>query len=221
MSNPDTDLKFTLFPMIHVGSPLFYREVGKDLERFQFVLYEGTTWRKDGKARPMYDWAAKNLGLVTQHALRFPETATCINIDMPADEFRARFLRSPIYIRLLLPLLRPLFWLLTFFPSFREYGLTSIVVREARKYGSSGGPRDRLILDRRDAHITGRIREFVAERRDAPDDTFVAVVFGAGHMIAISRCLRDLGFHPTSKRWFDVMRLKERDAEHDDGAEEI
>ena len=64
MSHPDHDLKITLYPVFHIGSPAFYAALSDDLERFQVFLLEGVRWwRRRGS---LYDLAARNLGLVSR-----------------------------------------------------------------------------------------------------------------------------------------------------------
>ncbi len=193
--------------MIHLASIKFYEEISLDLNRFDYILFEGVTWRKDGKGRPLYDWAAYNLGLVTQRKfLKYPESVTKINIDMPSPEFRERFLNLSIVYRLLFRLLRPLLWLITKFPSAKDFMIQAMTTKEAKKYSESFTGMDELIIDDRDEHICSELENFVEKHFNTDVKIYVAVVFGAKHMVSISRCLRRLGFEPKTKKWFDLIK---------------
>lgn len=58
MFHPDHDLKVTLYPVFHVGSPAFYKALSDDLLRFHVFLLEGIRWR--GWRGPVYDLVAGN-----------------------------------------------------------------------------------------------------------------------------------------------------------------
>ena len=91
-NNPETKLKFTTYPMIHVGDAIYYERVSADLLRCEYVLLEGISWRLGDKRYPLYDLMAKNLGKVAQaKALKLPPSATRVNIDMKRSEFRRAF----------------------------------------------------------------------------------------------------------------------------------
>jgi len=193
--------------MVHLASLQFYEEISKDLGRFDYILYEGVSWRRDGKGKPLYDWAAKNLGLVTQRKfLKFPDLVTKINIDMPPPEFRERFLNLSITYRFIFRMLRPLLWLITKFSAAKEYMINSMTTKEAKKYSKSYTQMDDLILRDRDEHICSELRKFTSRHFNTMDKTYTAVVFGAKHMVSISHCLRELGFKPKTKKWFDLIR---------------
>jgi len=206
-NHSDSKMKFTLYPMVHLASMHFYEGVSKDLNRFDYILYEGVTWRKDGKGKTIYDWAAKNLGLVTQRKfLKFPDSIAKINIDMPAPEFRERFLNLSIIYRILFRMLRPWLWFITKFPVAKKYIISSMTTKEAKRYSKSHTDMDELILTDRDEHICEEIRGFTDKHFSKLDKTYTAVLFGANHMVSISHCLRELGFKPKTKKWFDLIR---------------
>lgn len=198
--------------MVHLASLQFYEKISEDLCRFDYILYEGVTWRKDGKGKPLYDWAAKNLGLVTQRKfLKFPDSVIKINIDMPSPEFRERFLNLSIMYRIMFRMLRPLLWLVTRSTSAREYIISSVTVKEAKKYSECDTVIDELILRDRDEHVCNELRTFTRTNFNTTDRIYAAIVFGARHMVSISHCLRELGFEPKTKRWFDLIRPDNND----------
>ena len=86
MRHPDHDLRITLYPMFHVGSAAFYEARSEDFRRFRVFLLEGVRWK--GFRGPLYDLAARNVGLVTQRAwLRLPD-AICPDRSLAGSAFK-------------------------------------------------------------------------------------------------------------------------------------
>jgi hypothetical protein len=195
--------------MVHIASEEFYQRVSDELRRCKYVLTEGVSWRKDRRRQRLYDLAARNLGLAAQEdALHYPETAERIHIDMPRPEFRRRFSRIPLRYRLLLIFLRPLLWVLTKLPELRNMLLTHMVVKDSQSYRKkSSTPLKKLILDERDRAIVANMEEFYERSGSHDETTYAAIVFGAGHMNAISHCLRELGFRPGTRKWLETVRM--------------
>ncbi len=211
-NHPESRLRFTLYPMFHIGRPEFYAEVSRDLPRFRYLLLEGVSWH----ARPprrMYDLAAENLGLAAQEtSLVLPPAAERVNVDMPRDAFRPLFGRLPAGQRLVLVFLRRVLWAVLLFPGARRSMRLFLVQREPHAWRRDVGMREAraLLGTARDACIAERIEGFFQEHRDAASDTYAAVLFGAGHMPAIAARLHRLGFAPGSRKWLDVLGVDER-----------
>lgn len=128
-SHPAVRLKITLFPMAHLASSSFYQRVRRELEPFDYILYEGVSWRAAPTGHRLYDLAARSFKLAAQEeALRWPAKGVRINIDMPYPEFRTRFKALPLYQRLLLTFLRPLMWAISKLPDTKRELFTSITV---------------------------------------------------------------------------------------------
>ena len=202
--------------MIHLASRAFYEKISNDLSRYECILFEGVTWDKNGVGKPIYDWAAKNLGLVTQRdSLKFPESAVKINIDMPGAEFRERLNDLSVLYRVSFRMLRPLLWLTTKFPAGKNYMIHSMATKEARKYGECQTDMDELIIKDRDNHICGKLRIYIEKYFSTKEKLNTAIVFGANHMISISHCLRELGFKPKTTKWFHLIELDDSENEEE------
>ena len=63
-----------------------------------------------------------------------------------------------------------------------------------------------LIVTERDRCIVKNLSKFYEEHKSVSETIYIAVIFGAKHMIAINRCLRDLGFRSRTKKWFELIR---------------
>lgn len=205
MSHPGHGLKVTLYPVFHIGSPGFYDALSRDLARFRVFLLEGIRWR--GWRRPLYDLAARNLGLVTQHDhLRLPADSERHPLDMNEAEFRRLARALPLQGRLKLRLLRPLLWAITATESGRHHVWRSFSKASyVRGLRSVDGPLNDLIKTKRDRAMSGRLRAFVEDPVRIKDGSAVAVVAGAGHMPALYVTLRECGFEKGTVRWFEVL----------------
>lgn len=205
MSHPDHGLRVTLYPVFHVGSPSFYYALSEDLRRFRVFLLEGVRW--PGWRGPLYDLAARNLGLVSQRAhLRFPFDAERLPLDMTEAEFTREASVLPVHWRLFLWLLRPILWAVTSTEAGRHCVWDSFSKQSyVRGVRDVEGPLDKLIKTKRDRAMCDRLRDFVQDPLRIKQGSPVAVVAGAAHMPALYVTLRDCGFEKGSVRWFEVL----------------
>ncbi len=208
-NHADIKLKFVLYPMVHIASAAFYERISEDLKRCDFILYEGVDWRKSKRRHHLYDLAARNLGLAAQeNKLIFPQNAKAVNIDMPSQEFRTRFEHIPFRYRLLLLFLRPILWGITKVPAIKaEIKKHLIVWNDHRHVYNEEDELEKLICTERDKCIVTNIDHFFHDHIHCEKTSFVAVVFGAAHMPAISHCLRRLGFRPGTRKWIEMVHI--------------
>jgi hypothetical protein len=205
LSHPDHRLKVTLYPVFHIGSSAFYAALSEDLGRFRVFLLEGV--RKPGWRGPIYDLAARNLGLVTQRDhLRLPPGAERLPLDMTETEFMRDAGTLPFRWRLLLRLLRPILWAVTATEGGRHHVWDSFSKQSfVRDMQDTPAHLDELIRTKRDKAMSDRLRAFVQDPIRVDKGEPVAVVAGAGHMPALYATLRECGFQKGSVRWFEVL----------------
>src|SRR6476660_8310063 len=104
--------QFLLFPMIHIGSADYYREVRSRLDGCDVILFEGVRSVRVKALTLSYSLMTrrKRLGLVTQHALRLEECrAKLLHADVTKGEFVEGWLRIPWYWRIMISTVGPLF----------------------------------------------------------------------------------------------------------------
>ena len=202
---PDHGLRVTLYPVFHIGSPRFYAALSDDLSRFHVLLLEGVRWR--GWRGPVYDLAARNLGLVTQREyLRLPADTERLPLDMTEAEFQQEARGLPVQWRVVLWLLRPILWAITCTEAGRHSVWDSFSKQSyVRGLQDAGGPLSRLIGTKRDRAMSKRLREFVQDPRPHGERSEVAVIAGAAHMPALYVALRECGFEKRGVRWFEVL----------------
>jgi len=208
-NNAETKLKFTTYPMIHIGDLHYYERTAAEIGRCQYVLLEGVSWRLGNKRRPLWDLVAKNLGLAAQEkALTIPPSATRVNIDMKRPEFRELLFGLPIHYIVLFVFLRRGLWLLTLPPAFRKKAIRYGLLRRACKDSHENDtPLKRLLVRSRDQRIVENLKTFYQQYGQTDETKYVAIIFGAGHMTAISRALGDLGFEVGTRRWVELLRV--------------
>jgi hypothetical protein len=111
-SSPTSGVRVTLFPMIHVGEPDFYRTTYADAQSHDVILLEGVRSPVVARITRSYRWieGAKNLsGLVVQP--RFPDSlsiAKIVHADLSQQEFEEEWRKVPLWLRLAVSALAPL-----------------------------------------------------------------------------------------------------------------
>jgi hypothetical protein len=205
MVHPEHGLRITLYPMFHVGSAAFYDALSDDLRRFRVFLLEGVRWK--GLRGPLYDLAARNIGLSAQEVrLRLPEGSERLSLDMSEVEFTREAKALPFHWRLFLRFIRPLFWVISSTASGR-HALWDVLSKEsyARKRQRGEVPLFALILTKRDKAMCDVLRSVVQDPERIRVAEPIAVLAGAAHMPALYRTLRDCGYEKGTVRWFEVL----------------
>ena len=106
VARPDTGVRFVIFPMMHLGSVEYFREVDGRLRDCDRILAEGVTGRRVSVITASYRLVAriKRLDLVEQgKALNLRAYGDRVtNVDVSAPEFGRSWRRVPRAWRLLL-----------------------------------------------------------------------------------------------------------------------
>lgn len=208
----ETPLKFVLFPMMHVASPAFYRDVAKRLAGCDLIVTEGVRGRSAqvGALTMAYRFAPRRArnGLVEQsYSTLLPADVPTINPDVSAAEFAAQLRELPRWMHWGLVAVAPVFGLLFALRGPRAFMDESLVVEDLpptrraelmqddRLDEVFGGERDRRLLD-----ALGKIHE---QRQD--ESITVAVVYGAGHMPNVAAGMSQrYGYRPRDGEWLTV-----------------
>jgi hypothetical protein len=216
LQRPDTPMRFVLYPMLHIGSPDFYREVNRRLRSAEVIVTEGVGENRYVRGltrgyRSLGDDA--RLGLMVQHLDYAATGAEVIRPDMSAAQFEARWRTVPLRQR-------SLTWLAAGMVQaggrlmggdrlLREIvagsSLEDLPTNEELQLLDVMPDIDRVLLDERDALVVQSLKALY-ERRSAEPIT-VAVVYGAMHMRAIATGLRALGYRVRSGDWLTAVVL--------------
>lgn len=205
-------LRFELFPMMHVASPTFYRQVSARLAKCDLIVVEGIR----GKSRQAsmitlaYRFAprASRGGLELQdYDTLLPAGIPVVNPDVTAEEAISQARRVLRWWYWPMMLLAPVFGLVFAVRGLRAFLDEDLVVEEEPLSNRAawlkddkldeafGGVRDRRVLD--------ALSVIHSEHADEP--MVVAVVYGAGHMPAIAAGLAQRhGYRPSDAEWLVV-----------------
>ena len=212
MRRRESPLRFVFFPMMHVASPVFYRQVTARLAACDLIVAEGIrgrSWRV-GMVTLAYRWAPRRArnGLELQSDQNLlPAGVPVINPDVTAAEAVAQLRTLPRWMYWGLLLGAPVFGLIFALRGPRAFLDEDAVVEDLpsthraewlvdeRVDEALGGERDRRLLD--------ALSAIHAERHDEP--ITVAIVYGAGHIPAVAAGLQIRhGYRPRSAEWLTV-----------------
>jgi len=205
--------QFLLFPMIHIGSADYYREVRSRLDGCDVILFEGVRSVR-GKALTLsYSLMAhrKRLGLVTQHdALRLEECrAELLHADVTTGEFVDGWLRIPWHWRIMISVVGPVYGAYRYLTASRASiakGLSTedLESREEILQSDDIPEFDEAILHRRDARLVKTIEGVLDGSRESQ---VIAVIYGAAHMRVVTRALMGkLRYRVVHSEWLTVFQ---------------
>jgi len=213
LGRPDTNVRFLLFPMVHLGAPSFYADVGKRLRDCDLILAEGVAGRRTSLITLSYRLAGKvrRFGLIEQgRGLRLRSLGVPLeNVDATASQFGRSWRKAPQYVRLLLLVLAPLFGLWLIVSGSRSFIARDMEVNDLPDPDDAFIPdalaqvQDAVIHDRDKLLCTAIAREATSA---ASSMKTVAILWGAGHMPAVVHFLMGpLRYRVLAAEWVTVF----------------
>jgi hypothetical protein len=213
---PDTELRFVLFPMIHLAEPGFYREVAARLRRCDLVVAEGVGAGSPSAEALVASYAKldghERLGLVVQDIDFDTLGVPVVCPDLSGEEFENGYRRLPLRERVVLAALIP-----AVTAGMRMFGTRRYVARhlgtedllsDAEEAAADVLPGlDDLVLRRRDRLLVRVLTEFHRAHTARTGPFVIGVVYGAEHMRAASEALTGLGYHAADAEWVNVFAL--------------
>jgi hypothetical protein len=209
---PGTPMRIILFPMIHAGTPGFYRSVTARLAGCDLIVAEGISGRSVVVQALTLAYRlparSRRLALAVQDIDYSSLGVPVIRPDLTAGQFRARWRTVPVLQRLAVLGLVPAFAL--------AFGLLG--ARRAQPLPGHRRPAD--VLGRPGRQVAPQLTELILTHRDAllldslttihqqrqAETIDVAVVYGAGHMPALTHELyRRHAYRPSSAEWLTVF----------------
>jgi hypothetical protein len=206
-------MRIVLFPMLHLGTPAFYRDVIARLRDCDLVVAEGVSgqslvitaltlaYRLPGRSR--------RLGLAVQEIDFSKLGIPVIYPDITAGQLKRRWRSLPMVQRLVAIFLIPSIAL-----AIRLYGTRRFLAQHWNLEDLPSSQEDllrnkapeatELLLDHRDTLLVRALASIHETRKDEPIN--VAVVYGAAHMPAITREMYGrFGYRPRAAEWVPVF----------------
>jgi hypothetical protein len=206
-------MRIVLFPMLHLGTPEFYRSVTARLATSGLIVAEGVSGKSAAAAALTLAYRLparrRRLGLTVQNIDYASLGVPVIRPDLTGAQFSAGWRSVPWLQRTAAWCLVPPFAL-----AFALLGTR----RTLGRYLESGDLPTHLdgavrqalpeltglIVDRRDALLVDCLVSLHEAHQGERLD--VAVVYGAGHMPAVTReLLRRFGYRPRTAEWLTVF----------------
>jgi hypothetical protein len=213
MKRKDSPLVFVIFPMVHVASPGFYRQVHRRLRECDLIVAEGIRGksRQSGIITLAYRFAPRRSrnGLELQdYATLLPAGVPVVNPDVTAAEAVSDLRKALRAAYPLLLLAAPVMGLVFALRGPRAFLDEDLVVEDLpatlRAEMLADHPLTHAMLDRRDQLLLDALGKIHTERHDEP--IVVAVVYGAGHVPAVVAGLVDRhGYRPRGAEWLTVL----------------
>ncbi|MEO4000773.1 hypothetical protein [Mesorhizobium sp. CAU 1732] len=210
----DSSVSVTLYPMVHVGEDQFYRQVFEKAFFSDVVLTEGLRSSVNRNLTRSYRWLDfRKLRLVRQ-----PRTPTQENVparivlaDLAPEEFHHEWRKIPLWIRLFVAVLAPLYGIYLRYFASRERLAENMSLEDRKSaaeiLGWSGEVEslENALLHSRDK----RLVECLARELDSSsgETKQIAVVYGAQHMRAVLRELSRRGFYSAGSTWHTIFAL--------------
>ncbi|MGH9942447.1 MAG: hypothetical protein ACRD9R_08840 [Pyrinomonadaceae bacterium] len=209
-------LEFVLFPMIHVGEESYYAEVRRRLAGCDLILAEGVRSKKVNLLTRSYRIVGKirRMDLITQQeGLRLDGLpGHIINTDIEGHVFDEQWSALPLWLRLQLTLLVPVYVVYLFFFGTRELLAATMELDdlpsrdEVLMHDERWEPFDALLVDERDRVLIRRIEELA--QSNGSQRKVVGVLYGAGHMRHVTAfLLSKKGYRIAAAEWVTVFDL--------------
>ncbi|HZC41785.1 MAG TPA: hypothetical protein VE343_14000 [Streptosporangiaceae bacterium] len=214
LARPGSSVRFVLFPMLHLGSPAFYRSVRRRLEECDDVVVEGVGGRSASVITLAYriGGGLRRGGLVDQgrglDLTGLP--GRVIRPDLTAEQFAQGWRKVARWLRWLLVVAAPLFglWLVVVGPRRalgRNLALDDLPSRDEEELSEATPGLDEAMLAARDRALCRELVRIAEESGPGAPRT-VGVCWGAGHMRAVIALLHTrLGYRVTGATWITVF----------------
>jgi hypothetical protein len=203
--------RILLFPMIHIGSSEYYSQVNKKLDECDTVLFEGVRTFRARVLALSYRIIARRrrLGLVAQGELLFRGIrGQLIHADIAPGEFNDNWSQIPWHIRFAILLVAPLYGAYHFVIATKEsigrkMKSEDLPSSDEVMRGDFAPALDRAIMTSRDAKLIAAIDSLIASTKTP---TTVGIVYGAGHMKAVTAALMERHHYKVNKsEWITVF----------------
>lgn len=210
--NKQLAVSVSLFPMVHIGDPEFFRTVYEDAFSHDVVLVEGIKSPVVKCITTSYRWIDKaGLGLVIQPKYPAAETvnAQIVHADLSLEEFHAEWRKVPLRLRAEVLLFSSIIGLKRRIFASRaslSEGMSMEDLKsrdEILSWDPTFAALDHCVLGARDARIVEILSAQIGQ--SSHKDRQIAVVYGAAHMRTVLGVLKRQNFMLVESRWQTIF----------------
>jgi hypothetical protein len=209
----DSPMRFVLYPMMHLGTETFYRQVSRRLSGCQLIVAEGVSGRSILTSALTMAYRLpgrrRRLGLVKQQIDLAGLGVPVIRPDLTAAEFKHGWRALPVLQRTMIICIAPVMAV-----GFFLFGTRRMLSRYANvddlpdqmqsQVRDQAGEFEELIVDSRDRLLLSALDAIHDER--CSESIAIAVVYGAGHMPAVvHHLLGRHGYRAREAEWLTVF----------------
>ena len=208
MRRRDSQLNFVIFPMIHIASPRFYKEVRRRLGDCEVVVAEGVQGPTVIGAALTLTYrlvpANRRSGLVQQD-LRYESLGVdVINPDVTGEEFDRGWRALPLGLRLAMWCALPVVTIVQFLGGRKRLLAPDIAVEDGEPDEDMPEELENLFGGERDERLFAALADLHEKRSHERID--VAIVYGAQHVPdLVHRLAGRLGYRPYQADWITVV----------------
>lgn len=206
--------RFTLFPMIHVGDKSYYAEIVRRLIECDLIISEGVSSKRAALLTTSYRIVKhiRGLDLVTQNEIDMSAfRSKIVNAEMKGKEFDELYSSLPIFDRIQIWFLFPLFALYLLFFGTRQFIASELATEdlptsEEILADDMYDRLDDLVMSKRDTLLVQKLQSLVEDPE--ANRKHVGVLYGAKHMRSIVMFLMGKGGYSVSRaEWVTVFDL--------------
>lgn len=210
LRRPGSRLNFLIFPMLHVASPRFYREVRRRLGACEVVVAEGVTSPSVIGSAFMMTYrivpANRRSGLVEQDIDYESLGVEVINPDISGEEFDRGWRALPLRLRVLVLCVLPFVAIAQFVGGRKRLLARDVIVEDNQDLPDcdTSEQLEALFGGERDERLFEALKKLHETRSHERID--VAIVYGAAHVpVLVHRMAAVLGYRPNTADWITVV----------------
>lgn len=213
--NESVKLQFRLAPMIHIGSTKYYEKVLENLKGCDEIFYEGIYLKQTKLITNQYKRIAKKLNLVTQNEyFKLGDlNAKFIHSDYTVKSGKEAWKNLKLKEKLRLLFISPIKLFIDSQVLTREVLAKHYMTSNEENYLAFGPVEDEkrtvqnLIKNEREQIIFKNIRDKM--KMESNDEKVIGIIYGAGHMKSIARCLIDeYNYVPRNGKFMRVFDIE-------------
>ncbi len=201
-------LNFLIFPMMHIASPRFYKEVRRRLGACEVVVAEGITSPSVVVSALTLTYriipANRRSGLVEQDIDYRALGVEVIYPDISGEEFDRGWRAMPFWMRVVLWCSLPFVTIAQLVGGRRRLLAPDVVLEDGEPDVELPEELAAVLGGERDERLFAALAELHEKRSHERID--VAIVYGAQHVpVLVHRLAATLGYRPTSADWITMV----------------